>query len=85
MIVPFGNCLPGTELLQSPFMTELAWDHFHSIITDSCGVVADPCCIIANPCSDWLSLMVIRDSAGEALISILGTAVTPAQILLPHC
>ena len=40
---PFGNCLPGTELFQTPVGQSLAWDNL-------CG-------IIANACSDWLSMM----------------------------
>ena len=32
----FGNCLPETELLQSPFRTEfsMTWDHIRGVIAD---------------------------------------------------
>ena len=35
-VVPFGNCLPGTELLQAAFRS-LAWYYFRGIISDLCG------------------------------------------------
>ena len=41
---PFRSCLPGTELLQSPFMTEFRWDHICDDVVDPCGIIADPCC-----------------------------------------
>ena len=54
---PFGNCLPGTELLQSPFRWSLAWDHLCGDIDDICGITADFCEVIADP---WLPAKFLR-------------------------
>ena len=50
---PFGNCLPGTKLLQSPFRISgrsLAWDDFWGDIDNPCGVIVDFCGVIADSC-----------------------------------
>ena len=54
--LPSGICLPGTELLKSPFRRSLAWDHVRADIDDPCDVIAnfsgfisDPCCVVAIP------------------------------------
>ena len=53
---PFGNCLPGTELLQSPFRTELSMGSLSRWYWRSlrhhcrfCRVIADPCGVVAIP------------------------------------
>ena len=78
---PFGICLPGTELLQSPFWTEfIAWDQFRSDITDPCGIIADLCVVIADPCGNIVypcSVVTIPKAIG-------GSAVGDADHCLNH-
>ena len=53
---PSGICLPGTELLQSPFRTGSPWGHVRGDIDDPCGTIADFCGVIADrpdPCPLW--------------------------------
>ena len=47
---PFGNCIPGTELLQFHSGWSFAWDHFCGVIDDPCDIIADFCVVNAYPC-----------------------------------
>ena len=89
---PFGICLPGTELLQSPFKTEfsmemmgsLLWGHWWSLqhhrrflrSYDPCSVITNPCGIVAIPEPVWIFLFMIKRT-----LSHICTAIQP----ISHC
>ena len=74
--VPFGICLPGTELLSLHSGQSLARDLFRGDINDPCGMITDFCRVIANPCGIVaipvaLSRSLRRSAAADAATPIV--------------
>ena len=80
---PFGICLPGTELLQSPFRTEfslgsLSWQYWRSLC-----VITNYCRVIADPFGDQQSAMPIIERFAKHHKTLLN--IVKNETLVKHC
>ena len=78
---PSQICLPGKELLQSPFRTEFTWDHVRGDIADPCGVIADPSGVIADP----YGVVAIPEAVGAWLPIRRRRSLRDSLNIIKHC
>ena len=91
--IPFGICLPGTELLQSPFkmdfsMRSLSWWYRRSLWRHRCGIVTIPEAIGGCAVTNAAMRIIARLSKHRKIswnIVNGGEPLVKHETLLKHC